>query len=184
MLEPIESLRVSARSLPSDEFCKTLGGPLLLQREAIEGDLLYAGHEHTTPTLRPGATLLFESVRPSLKERLAGWPNPGRRAVPEQVFRLARDGKSNLSVGRALDNDLVLKDPAVSQHHARLHVLAGTDWAFATDVGSRNGVGYNGRRLAQGERAELLSGDELSFGSQAFIFLGAYDLHRYLTGKL
>jgi hypothetical protein len=184
MLEPIDTLRASARAHPAEAFGEKLGGPVLLRRETLAGDLQYADPEDTIPVVRPGATLLFESERLTARDRLTLPRQSGRKAVPEQVFVMRTGQKAMFTVGRAPDNDLVLKDPSVSQRHARLHVLVGTDWVFATDAGSRNGVGHNEKRVAAGERAELLSGDEISFGSQVFVFLTLRDLHKYLTGTL
>jgi hypothetical protein len=64
-----------------------------------------------------------------------------------------------LSVGRSHDNDLVLPDPEVSRHHARLEP-DGTHWR-AIDLGSRNGTWINGVRQST---ATISSGDEVAFG--------------------
>ncbi len=52
-----------------------------------------------------------------------------------------------LRIGRALDNDLVLDDPHVAAHHARLEI--GTDGgARLVDLGSRNGIlSHRNKRL-------------------------------------
>ena len=63
-------------------------------------------------------------------------------------------------VGRADDNDLVLADPEVSRHHARLEPV-GQGWR-AIDLGSTNGTWVNGVRL---NAAAIDAGDELAFGS-------------------
>ena len=63
-------------------------------------------------------------------------------------------------VGRADDNDLVLADPEVSRHHARLEP-DGQDWR-AIDLGSTNGTWVNGARL---NAATIAAGDEVAFGS-------------------
>ena len=63
-------------------------------------------------------------------------------------------------VGRADDNDLVLADPEVSRHHARLEP-DGQGWR-AIDLGSTNGTWVNGVRL---NAAPIDAGDEVAFGS-------------------
>jgi hypothetical protein len=66
---------------------------------------------------------------------------------------------SPVSVGRADDNDLVLPDPEVSRHHARLEP-DGQGWR-AVDLGSTNGTWVNGVRL----NATIIAvGDEVAFG--------------------
>ena len=68
------------------------------------------------------------------------------------------------TVGRASDNDLVLRDPEVSRYHARLEP-DGTGWR-AVDLGSTNGTWVNGSRI---DRAAITAGDELSFGEIHFV---------------
>ncbi|HEX2280401.1 MAG TPA: DUF3662 and FHA domain-containing protein [Thermomicrobiales bacterium] len=67
---------------------------------------------------------------------------------------------SPVRVGRAADNDLVLTDPEVSRHHARLET-DGQGWRIV-DLGSTNGTWVNGERLGTGT---IAVGDEIAFGS-------------------
>ncbi len=55
------------------------------------------------------------------------------------------EGWSELRIGRTPDNDLVLDDPAVSRHHARIFRQDGE--VLLEDLGSRHGCLRNGRRL-------------------------------------
>ncbi|MBI2962994.1 MAG: FHA domain-containing protein [Deltaproteobacteria bacterium] len=65
-------------------------------------------------------------------------------------------------IGRAVDNDIVLNDPAVSRAHARVDISA--DGARIQDLGSAGGVEKMGFRL--GAAAEpLVSGDEFKIGA-------------------
>jgi hypothetical protein len=66
---------------------------------------------------------------------------------------------SSVTVGRAEDNDLVLADPEISRHHARLEP-DGQSWR-AVDLGSTNGTRVNGVRL---NAATIAIGDEVAFG--------------------
>ena len=70
---------------------------------------------------------------------------------------------SLVTVGRADDNDLVLADPEVSRHHARLEP-DGQSWR-AIDLGSTNGTWVNGERL---NAATIAVGDELAFGTSRY----------------
>ncbi len=80
-------------------------------------------------------------------------------------------------IGRAADNDIVLKDPRVSSYHARL-VNEGENW-LVTDLNSRNGTYLNDNRL---RRAELKEGDHIAFGSTVMRFVSRLDAES-LEGK-
>ena len=83
---------------------------------------------------------------------------PVESGVPDATLR-----SSSVTVGRADDNDLVLPDPQVSRHHARLEP-DGQGWR-AIDLASTNGTWVNGVRL---NAAAIAVGDEVAFGNVRF----------------
>ena len=76
---------------------------------------------------------------------------------PEQEFDL---GKTNISVGRAMTNDIILSDARVSRSHARLE--CGPSGSTIIDLGSANGIRLNGTRT---DRAKLVPGDIIGIGN-------------------
>jgi Protein of unknown function (DUF3662)/FHA domain len=70
-----------------------------------------------------------------------------------------------LTVGRGLNNDIILEDTRVSRHHAQLRYRARRFWV--TDTGSTNGTFVNGEQVA--ERA-LRDGDVISLGGLELTF--------------
>lgn len=66
-----------------------------------------------------------------------------------------------LTLGRATENDLVIRDASVSRHHARLE--AGQGEIRLVDLSSRNGCRVNGLRIA-GPRT-VAPGDEIRLGN-------------------
>jgi pSer/pThr/pTyr-binding forkhead associated (FHA) protein len=52
---------------------------------------------------------------------------------------------STLNIGRAQDNDVILPDPKVSGHHARMQTSDAT--VQIVDLESRNGTYVNGQRI-------------------------------------
>jgi hypothetical protein len=82
---------------------------------------------------------------------------------------LERDGRSArvrdvwqwpLTIGRAIDNDLVLDDPFVAPHHARLELA--DDGSLRLQVlHTQNGVQMGGRRHAQGAALPVPAGGSL-----------------------
>ncbi len=95
--------------------------------------------------------------------------------VPPHVLRLLNGpGKDRTftvrapvtTIGRGLDNDLVLESTDVSRHHARLEY---SDGAFhLLDLGSTNGTRVSGRPV---QHAVLRDGDQIEFGSLHLQFL-------------
>ncbi|MEN9937089.1 MAG: hypothetical protein RLZZ387_3668 [Chloroflexota bacterium] len=70
-----------------------------------------------------------------------------------------------LTVGRGLNNDIILEDTRVSRHHAQLRYRARRFWV--TDTGSTNGTFVNGEQVT--ERA-LRDGDIISLGGLELMF--------------
>jgi len=70
-----------------------------------------------------------------------------------------------IRIGRAPDNDLVLRDPATSGHHARVE-RRGSQF-FVVDLGSTNGTLVNGEVVME---KELKSGDAITIGQNAVTF--------------
>jgi hypothetical protein len=99
-----------------------------------------------------------------------------RRPVPvptRALLRLvARDGAERaievdgtpLAIGRAADNGLVVADPRVSRHHARLQARRGT--LVLTDLGSTNGTRVNGVRV---DECALGAGDRVLMGDTVLL---------------
>lgn len=71
-----------------------------------------------------------------------------------------------LTVGRALDNDIVLESAEVSRHHARIE-YRGTGFHIV-DLGSTNGTLVNGAPAAD---AELMHGDRITMGNITLEFM-------------
>jgi len=180
-LTSISAWRAEATRLSSEAFAERLGGPVLVHRARLEGDLHFMGPDGTARLQRPGSTLIHVP-RVNARDRMSQPPDPNRADLPdESVYVLDSDV---VTVGRSSARDLVLGDYSVSSLHARVFVVSDTDWVFVVDQGSRNGTGHNGRPLVQGERAELITGDEVCFGREVLVFLNRGDLYRYLTDTL
>lgn len=88
---------------------------------------------------------------PPLRLRFASGPDAGN----ELIVR-----KATTTIGRAVDNDMILEAGEVSRHHARLdHTASGFR---LTDLGSTNGTKVNGKTIAIGP---VSPGDEIAFGT-------------------
>ncbi len=87
-----------------------------------------------------------------------------------QQLALRTDGPTR--IGRALDNDLVISDTTVSQHHAVISFDNGR--AFVRDLGSSNGTFLEGRRIRGGR---LTDGSVVKFGQVALAFRERAEAH-------
>jgi pSer/pThr/pTyr-binding forkhead associated (FHA) protein len=81
----------------------------------------------------------------------------GVRAIPLDKVRI--------TIGRSLDNLLVVDDPRVSRRHAEIRVIRGGFVLF--DLKSSGGTYLNGRRIEQGI---LYPGDLISLAGVKFVF--------------
>ncbi len=76
-----------------------------------------------------------------------------------------RIGDNALRLGRSPDNDVILRDPATSGHHARLERRGDQFWIV--DLGSTNGTLVNGEPI---QEKELNHGDRVTIGQNAVHF--------------
>jgi hypothetical protein len=70
-----------------------------------------------------------------------------------------------LTVGRGLNNDIILEDTRVSRHHAQLRYRARRFWI--ADIGSTNGTYVNDEQVAE---RSLRDGDVISLGGLELTF--------------
>ena len=68
------------------------------------------------------------------------------------------------TLGRSLDNDIILDDPSVSRRHAQLSVSG--DHYVLRDLHSRNGTFVNGQRISE---VALRDGDLLTLGDVGMV---------------
>jgi hypothetical protein len=95
--------------------------------------------------------------------------------------RLAPEGPlgDRVLIGRAMNKDIVLRNPSISKFHAYFETTETGDWSV-TDAGSKNGTSLNGKRLTQREPMNVANGDRVTFGSIETLFLDARTVWRLL----
>ena len=72
--------------------------------------------------------------------------------------------KPQLTIGRKMDNDIVIDNLAVSGHHARVVEENGT--YFIEDTGSTNGTFLNDAKIA---KQRMQSGDQIRIGKHMLV---------------
>lgn len=83
----------------------------------------------------------------------------------EQVLKEIDLEEPQLTIGRKPDNSLVIDNPAVSGHHARIVKEAGG--FFIEDLGSTNGTFLNDAKV---QKQKLKNTDRVSVGKHSLIF--------------
>lgn len=73
----------------------------------------------------------------------------------------------SISLGRHVENDIVLKDPFVSKSH--LQIVKDEDEFFLEDLNSANGTFLNGEKVL--DAIKLNNGDKLTIGNIEFLFV-------------
>ena len=79
----------------------------------------------------------------------------------DEIREYALTGET-IAIGRATDNQVVLSDPLVSRHHARLEWADGVHHII--DLGSANGTRINGAEIEPKEQHPLKEGDTITIG--------------------
>lgn len=105
---------------------------------------------------------------PSFRLVLRTGPTPGK------VYNL---DKPELTIGRDLNNEIVINDSEVSRRHARLF-LQGNNYVIE-DLGSTNGTAVNGQRLVG--PYVLRPGELITFGEQVSLILEAAQMDANAT---
>ncbi len=117
--------------------------------------ILNVGARPLTGEQRPPAGAI---ARPEASLKVLEYPNDH----PAKVIRFNKD----VTIGRGLDNDVVLNDEQrLSRHHARIEFKYGQFLLF--DLGSTNGTLVNGRPITQ---IVLTPGDLISLGGLEVVF--------------
>src|SRR6266567_4130252 len=96
----------------------------------------------------------------------------------ERLVHLLTRGET--TIGRALDNDIILMDPTVSREHARL-VLNASGWHI-TNLTTHNVVRVNGRSVPSGGTLSMQPQDILILGSTMLQLIAPQPSHPLLDG--
>ena len=107
---------------------------------------------------------------------------PGRLSGAKVIVIVKSDRNpfaGQISVGRAKNCDIILRDASVSKNHAFFRVIDG-DSAELVDTRSQNLTRLNGAPLAPLAPARIESGDMVIFGTVAATFLSAAGLYQLL----
>ncbi len=142
-------------------------------RVTVKASLLDVEPVPATARAEEATTWEGTVVMPVAQPERAPVPEQAAVSSPEQPPALLVDEEgerfhletANTSIGRAVDNDIVLEALGVSRHHAR--ILWESERYLLLDLGSTNGSFVSGKRVT---RHPLSGGEQLSFGGARFTF--------------
>ena len=120
------------------------------------------------PAAPPASTEPPPIGGPTRPLRTAGGAGPEAELTIESgpdAGHTHRTADNALRLGRSPDNDLILRDPATSGHHARVERRGEQFWIV--DLGSTNGTLVNGEPV---QEKELNHGDRITIGQNAVHF--------------
>lgn len=83
----------------------------------------------------------------------------------EAVLRAVPLDREQVTIGRKPDNDVVIDNPAVSGHHAKLSRVQSV--FFLEDLGSTNGTFVNEKKI---DKRQLKDGDRVTIGKHVLIY--------------
>jgi len=180
-LESLAEFVANAHGKSIEEFEKAYPHPFLLLESTTAETVPDTGFQ--TMGSKPAAAAEPAAERPT-RAISPGETPAGESTLRDQVVAVQKGSGTPfpgmITVGRAGNNDLVLKFQSISKFHA--YFTREADGGFTlTDAGSTNGTALNKRPLKEGEKVALGDGDTLNFGGDLpLTFMLPASMHRYL----
>ena len=107
----------------------------------------------------------------------------GDRSELFEIVKTSRSPYSDrISVGRATNCDIVMRDPSVSKLHAHFRPVEECSFEL-TDLKSQNGTRVNGRTVAAHRPCRVGRGDTVQFGSVVARLFDAAQLYDRLNAE-
>ncbi|MHC4599535.1 MAG: FHA domain-containing protein [Planctomycetota bacterium] len=124
----------------------------------------------------------FETLASGGEQDRSRFQQTAQIEMTSRIFRIVKQEEdafgSKISVGRSLNNSVVLRHPSISKFHAYFTAGEVRNDHHLTDVNSLNGTFLNDVRLTPMQKSEVRNGDKVAFGEELqFLFLDAEDLY-------
>jgi len=159
------------RNLSKDDFVGRFERPFLIVQF----------HEEIMDA--PFATVMPDDTTNQPPTPVSG--TPATYAGRDMVYSLEKSGRNAfrnmMSVGRSVNNDIILLHSSISKLHAYFRLDHGTNRYFVTDPGSTNGTMVEKLTLLANTPVPIESGHVVTFGHAVrSTFLSPADLHDYI----
>lgn len=170
----VSHFREQYGSAPEGDFVATVAHPVLLD--------LQSGGEVDTEVLRFTTQVIREKSAAGRVDYVSLVAGTAHVIPVDQQHRTAFE--SIVSVGRADNNDIVLRYPEISKFHAFFQRVREGKYVLV-DAESTNGTFLNSSELSPEERVEPQDGDLISFGGEAhFVFYTPAGFYQFLKGAV
>jgi hypothetical protein len=164
------------------DFIEFVQNPVLVGSALNDKGVAALGHPDDESADFGQALKSSQTLVVNLDEHLSKRSGPGT-SLPYAIYPLMKRPDSEspahvFSIGRTRNNDMSMKDMAISKSHAIIRTSKGS--FFLEDRGSTNGTRVNGRRVAGGA-VLLRDKDVIALGNYEFTFLYPASLHDLLS---
>jgi hypothetical protein len=160
-------------TLGRDDFLAAAAPAVLLRHGAPGPEPSVSGT--TTQTLDRELVEMVDGSRVHVRVT----PEPSEMEIYPLAKKPGASFRDRITIGRTLNNDVVIADHSVSRLHA--YVRPADGWMVA-DAGSKNGSWLDGARLEPRREAQLSPGAVLRLGEVIAMFYPASDLFDLLGG--
>lgn len=164
------------------DFIEFVQNPVLAG-SALNNENLTAAEHSEEESLEKSQTIKGNKTHiVNLDDHLSKRSGPGS-SLPYAIYPFIKRSNSQspahvITIGRTPNNDMIMKDMAISKSHAAVRISKGS--FFIEDCGSTNGTRLNGVRV--GDKPVLLRDrDVIALGSYEFTFLYPSSLHDLLS---
>jgi pSer/pThr/pTyr-binding forkhead associated (FHA) protein len=163
----VEEFWESHKHLQKSAFVRTYPHPFLVESEGVEPTATDRDFETVSSGSSTDRERFQRSLQVTLKSRVMPVVKDPTQPFPDKI-----------TVGRTVNNDLVLRHASVSKFHCYFFIDPNTFDATLVDAGSTNGSFVNNVRLGAMGKRTLGNGDAVSFGGDTdYLFLFAGDLY-------
>lgn len=178
----LASLKWFSNESGGADFIEFVQNPALVGSALNEKNLAAMEHSDDESADKTQMLKFNKTYVVNIDEHLSKRSGPGS-SLPYAIYPLVKrpdsESPANMfKIGRTRDNDMSMKDMAISKAHAVIRLMKG--YFLIQDCGSTNGTRINGKRV--GDKPVLLRDkDVIALGNHKFTFLYPSSLHDLLS---
>src|SRR5512133_2100135 len=167
-MEELRNYLATARTTTLEEFVARFDALFLIKR----------------PSKRSSAGLVPSTISYATQlTRFEGDPYANEWRIVPVKKRPGNPYPDRISIGRALNCDVVLRLPTVSKVHAHILIEGPSSFSLRANEAS-NSTFVNGRKLEAKASSKIQIGDEISLGALDLEFVDAKTLYRILKSEV